>query len=200
MMALIVNHLWQSTVVTAVAGLLVLALRPNGAHVRYFVWLAASAKFLVPFSVLALAGRQLGWRVVPANGRPDPTTLLIDVLGQPFSAGPHTSLGRTGGEVVLAALPLTTVLVVAWATGCAGTPRRMAGSLAQGRGCSATWIACHSWPSDRHDSPARADDGRHETDCGGVVHDVDRTGCVRNHQARVAVAGQHRRAARRWPD
>jgi bla regulator protein BlaR1 len=119
MIALVGNHLWQSTLAAAVAGLLVLALRHNRAHVRYCVWLAASVKFLVPFAMLALAGRQLGWRAVAATGRPDPTTLLIGVIGQPFSGEPHTTLGRAGGEAALGAPPLTAVLVVAWAFGCA---------------------------------------------------------------------------------
>jgi len=43
------NHLWQSTVFAAVAGLLALALRNNRAQVRYWLWLAASVKFLIPF-------------------------------------------------------------------------------------------------------------------------------------------------------
>jgi hypothetical protein len=32
------NHLWQSTVFVAVAALLSLLLRSNGAHVRHAVW------------------------------------------------------------------------------------------------------------------------------------------------------------------
>jgi uncharacterized protein (TIGR03435 family) len=48
----LVNHLWQSTVVTVIAWLLVLALRGNQARTRYWVWMIASIKFLVPFSDL----------------------------------------------------------------------------------------------------------------------------------------------------
>ncbi len=44
------NHLWQSTLCIAVAWLLTLALRNNRAAARYWVWLAASVKFLIPFS------------------------------------------------------------------------------------------------------------------------------------------------------
>jgi uncharacterized protein (TIGR03435 family) len=52
------NHLWQSSWFAAGAGLLTLALRSIRAHLRYRIWLAASLKFLIPFSVLAaLAGR-----------------------------------------------------------------------------------------------------------------------------------------------
>ena len=46
------NHLWQSTLFAAVASLLTLALRKNRAQTRYWLWLAATVKFLVPFSIL----------------------------------------------------------------------------------------------------------------------------------------------------
>jgi hypothetical protein len=41
------NHLWQSTLCAAAAWLLALTLRKNRAAVRYWLWLAASVKFLV---------------------------------------------------------------------------------------------------------------------------------------------------------
>jgi hypothetical protein len=42
------NHLWQSTVFAAVAGLLTLALRRNRAAVRFWLWFSASASFWCP--------------------------------------------------------------------------------------------------------------------------------------------------------
>lgn len=50
------NHLWQSTLLAGVAGLLTLVLRNNHARVRHWVWLAASCKFLIPLSVLIALG------------------------------------------------------------------------------------------------------------------------------------------------
>ena len=47
-----IDHLWQSTLFAMAGALLALILRKNGAHVRYWVWFAASIKFLLPFSVL----------------------------------------------------------------------------------------------------------------------------------------------------
>ena len=38
------NHLWQSTAFLAAVWLLTLALRRNEARVRYWLWLAASAR------------------------------------------------------------------------------------------------------------------------------------------------------------
>ena len=46
------DHLWQSTIFAAAAGLLTLAFRRNGAHVRYWLWFGASVKFLIPFPIL----------------------------------------------------------------------------------------------------------------------------------------------------
>src|SRR5579859_1626289 len=56
----IANHLWQSTLFAAAAGLLALLLRKNRAQTRYWLWLIASAKFLIPFSLLISLGSHLG--------------------------------------------------------------------------------------------------------------------------------------------
>jgi uncharacterized protein (TIGR03435 family) len=53
------NHLWQSTVFAVVAGVLTLALRKNHARARYWLWMAASVKFLVPFALLIMIGSHL---------------------------------------------------------------------------------------------------------------------------------------------
>ena len=55
------NHLWQSTLIACIAGLLTLALRSNQARTRYWVWMAASAKFLIPFSLLVGIGSHVAW-------------------------------------------------------------------------------------------------------------------------------------------
>ena len=62
MMPELANHLWQSSVFALAAYLLTLTLRKNRAQVRYWLWLAASVKFLLPFSILIAAGVRLGWR------------------------------------------------------------------------------------------------------------------------------------------
>ena len=56
-------HLWQATLFGGAAWLLNLALRKNQACVRYWVWFAASAKFLVPFSLLVWLGAFVPRRV-----------------------------------------------------------------------------------------------------------------------------------------
>ncbi len=65
------NHLWQSTLFAAAAGGLTRLLRKNSARARYLLWLAASAKFLVPFALLTVLGAQLPWlRPVHATHSP----------------------------------------------------------------------------------------------------------------------------------
>jgi len=43
------DHLWQSTLCGAALWLMTLTLRRNRAAVRYWLWLTASVKLLIPF-------------------------------------------------------------------------------------------------------------------------------------------------------
>ena len=65
----LLDHLWQSTLVTAVIWLIARAVRTNAARVRYWLWFAASVKFLVPWTVLASAGSLVAWPHAPAPMR-----------------------------------------------------------------------------------------------------------------------------------
>ena len=84
------NHLWQSTFFAAGAWLLTLAVRRNHAAVRYWIWLAASVKFLIPFSVLVTIGSQLGSRSAPVVIQPQLTNLM-DEISQPFARSADVS-------------------------------------------------------------------------------------------------------------
>src|SRR5882672_9629217 len=78
------NHLWQSTVFVITAGLLTLLLRKNHARARYWVWLVASVKFLIPFSLLVAIGSYL-----PGSGRAAGTKaafyVAVEEVSQPFT-------------------------------------------------------------------------------------------------------------------
>jgi bla regulator protein BlaR1 len=69
------NHIWQSTLFAAPVWLLTLLLRRNAARTRYWLWLAASVKFLVPFSLLVTAGSYLDTRSAGAVDVSAPFTI-----------------------------------------------------------------------------------------------------------------------------
>ena len=73
LLALAGDHLWQSTLF-AVAALVVAALlKHHSASLRYWVWFAASAKFLVPFATLvAIGGYVLAQGIGRSAARKDP--------------------------------------------------------------------------------------------------------------------------------
>src|SRR5262245_54342005 len=101
----IVNHLWQSTLVATAIAALVALLRDEGAHSRYWLWWAASVKFLVPFSLLTALGGALRDAGAPRVDLADWTSTL-GVLAEPMpQAGSWTGL--------------TAALLVLWALGFA---------------------------------------------------------------------------------
>jgi bla regulator protein blaR1 len=65
MLAVLGNHLWQSTLFAIAAGLLTLTFRNDGARVRHGLWLATSLKFLVPFSLLMTLGSRFAAHTAP---------------------------------------------------------------------------------------------------------------------------------------
>ena len=82
----LIAHLWQSTLVIGVVWLATLALQPNRARVRYWLWTTASVKFLVPFSWLVALGAQFEWRTAPAITQPAATFVMEQVLAPPVLA------------------------------------------------------------------------------------------------------------------
>jgi bla regulator protein blaR1 len=79
------NHLWQSTLFVVAAGLLAVACHKNRAQIRYWLWLSASLKFLVPFSLLVSLGSHLEW--VPTSNKTATQAVSFTVvqITQPFS-------------------------------------------------------------------------------------------------------------------
>lgn len=107
------NHLWQSTLFAGVAGLLTLALRKNHARVRYWLWLAASLKFLVPFSLLTSLGSRMAWSRGSAATQ-GALAFVIEQVGQPF---PQQAGSQGSEQSIFAILPA--ILVAAWGCGFA---------------------------------------------------------------------------------
>jgi len=106
------SHLWQSTLFSAAALLLTSVLRKNAAGTRYWLWLAASVKFLVPFSLNAGLSSRFEWRAAPVLAAQ--LSSAMEQIGQPFAS-------KTGGtfapEATFPVIPA--LLLVAWLSGCA---------------------------------------------------------------------------------
>jgi TonB family protein len=102
MLSEIVNHLWQSTLIAAAIAVLAATLRGDGAHARYWLWWAASVKFLLPFSLLATFGRALQESGAPRIELADWPTAL-GVLAEPMPEA--------------RSIPLALALLGVWALG-----------------------------------------------------------------------------------
>jgi uncharacterized protein (TIGR03435 family) len=92
----VANHLWQSTAFAVVAWGVALALRKNQARARYWVWMAASVKFVAPFALLMGLGGMLP--------RPQhavvtmPVYSVVDEVGLPFDEMQGTGIREQGME------------------------------------------------------------------------------------------------------
>jgi bla regulator protein BlaR1 len=86
----VANHLWQSTLFAAAAWLLTIFLRGNRARVRYWIWVAVSVKFLIPFSLLVSLGGLIDIGRMPTIGPTSPESpeewIIIKNINQPFSS------------------------------------------------------------------------------------------------------------------
>ena len=115
------NHLWQSTLFLCIVALLALLLRKNQARIRYWLWMAASAKFLIPFSLLISLGSHLPW----SNHAVAPKTtayVAIEEMSQPFLEGTalNTAIAIPAAQPTASRVPiriLPTMLTVVWSIG-----------------------------------------------------------------------------------
>jgi bla regulator protein BlaR1 len=114
------NHLWQSTGLLAAAWLLAYGLRKNQARTRYWIWLAASLKFLIPFSLFVEIGRRAGSITASSIARSGHSTAALsnamDHIAQPLTEA--QSFMAVGPEAMVhnsRMLPLT--LLSIWACG-----------------------------------------------------------------------------------
>jgi hypothetical protein len=91
------SHLWQSTIFAGAAALLTLAFRVNRAQVRYWLWIGASFKFLIPFALLTSVGSHIQtWGPPIRNCLCNPRPLLCDGIFQPALVSPQPT-ARTPG-------------------------------------------------------------------------------------------------------
>ena len=112
------NHLWQSTIFALTAGLVTLILRKNQARVRYWVWLAASVKFLLPFSLLVSVGKYLGRSSAGASSG---LYVVMQEMNQPFTPATLPAISRATPTAVSATWLhlLPSLLAAIWLGGSA---------------------------------------------------------------------------------
>jgi bla regulator protein blaR1 len=112
------DHLWQSTIFAGVVALFALTLRKYQARTRYWLWLAASVKFLVPFSLLIAVGSHLTRPNPPTESRTS-VYVAFDEMSQPFTMPnvPAISLPAQPTANSFPTFRLSDVLAVVWLCG-----------------------------------------------------------------------------------
>ena len=109
----LLDHLWQSTLFTAAVWLVTRAVRSNAARVRYWLWFAASVKFLVPISVLVSVGERFAWRTTPTAA-----PAVAAVIEQVLTPAAATVATVSSGPVAPSSSTLwPMLLLVAWSAG-----------------------------------------------------------------------------------
>src|SRR6266436_2767781 len=182
------NHLWQSTLFAVAAGLLVLFLRKYHARARYGVWLAASLKFLIPFSLLAGIGSHLAWSRSSA-GTNSGLYFAMEEVSQPFTQPATSMISRTTPSTV-SSKPiqlLSALLAAVWLCGFVIVV--------------SVWYL--RWGADSGAITARARSGRTtptgacgrkaEADQNAIVADFSGTRSVRHYPARFGMARRNLR-------
>jgi len=111
------NHLWQSTIFAIAVALVATALRRNSARLRYWLWLAASVKFLIPVSLLVSAGG----RIVMPPDAPELPALTVVRVSTYFAPAPVFSestpvMGQSHWLTPLAAIWLAPLAAI-WLAG-----------------------------------------------------------------------------------
>src|SRR5205085_7680042 len=90
-----------------------IAFRKKRAQLRYWLWLAASVKFLVPFSLLVSVGSQFEWRSAPSVA-PVQFSAMMDQISEPFA--PAASLPQIA-SVRGVSSNIPSVLLCVWICG-----------------------------------------------------------------------------------
>jgi bla regulator protein blaR1 len=112
------DHLWQSTLFAIIVGLLTWLLRKNFARIRYGLWLAASLKFVIPFSLLVGLGSHLA-SPRAAAGANQRIYIEIVQISQPFTVTtmppPRPVVPTTDSASSMMLLPV--ILAATWLAG-----------------------------------------------------------------------------------
>src|ERR1700692_3845476 len=114
------SHLVQSTLFAGAAPLLTLAFRANRAQVRFWLWLSASLKFLIPFALLSIAGSHIRAWAPPSSlagiGATTPTFYAAESFRQ-LSGDPLAGFASSAGAPSIDRTTLYKVIAVVWLCG-----------------------------------------------------------------------------------
>lgn len=111
------NHLWQSTLVAGTAAVLAFIVRNNSARVRYWIWLIAALKFLIPFSLLVIVGQYFEWRTPPPIAQ-RPVASVVEI-SMPFVVTSASFVQYTPLPAAAKVNPLPYILLSVWLCGFA---------------------------------------------------------------------------------
>jgi bla regulator protein BlaR1 len=111
------DHLWQSTAVAIAAWLLTVALRNNSARIRYFIWMCASIKFLVPFQLLTSIGAR--WATPNVRHSEREVYVLVEQFSSPFQQAQFAAANHSTAATPLHFMPFFWASIAAlWLGGC----------------------------------------------------------------------------------
>jgi uncharacterized protein (TIGR03435 family) len=83
LLVLLANHLWQTTLFVAFVWLITFGLKKNRAALRHRLWLIASIKFLLPFSLLTALGSHFTLELSLTN--PSAVPVIVKSIDGPFT-------------------------------------------------------------------------------------------------------------------
>jgi bla regulator protein BlaR1 len=116
------NHLWQTTLFGLGAAALALLLSNAPAKARSWIWLVASLKFLLPFSLLLAVGSMLAPTREPSTALQPAPFYSVDTISQPFTYTPKAIAGSVGNSLHMHSVQMThSLLILAIALWLAGS-------------------------------------------------------------------------------
>src|SRR6476646_7234830 len=114
----VANHLWQSTLFAIAAGLLALLLRKQNDRARHWLWVAASLKFLIPFSLLVNIGSYLSPAFATARPVGPVVYVAMEEISRPFSQLGVRVIPAHAPSIASSILPqLTQAIFAVWLVG-----------------------------------------------------------------------------------
>lgn len=117
MIPALIDHLWQSSLFAACAWLVARRYRDHGAHLRYWIWFAASVKFLLPFSLLVSAGAWFSQHAISITAQSPIAYTIHEVVAPVVTPSVYVSARHIASDWLPA---LEVIAISIWAIGFLG--------------------------------------------------------------------------------